>query len=261
MEEAQKQQLLVAREQYQQREYDKAAPLLRALVEQGIAFADVHNMLGVIEHGRGEFVEARRQFEAAVAVNPQYTEALINLSVTLNELGQFQDSREIHKWLLDRGVGSLSRSAEEIEPFARGKLANLHAEVADAYAGLGLLPEAAEELRKALALCPNFADLRTRLGNVLRDAGRLEEAEAAYRDAISSNPKFLPPRIQLGVARFSRGDRAGAELAWEAALAIDANDRFASMYLRMSRANRMRPSMSTLQAVRAEDSTDEKAPK
>ncbi|MBL8683378.1 MAG: tetratricopeptide repeat protein [Myxococcales bacterium] len=257
MDEAQKQQLLVAREQYHQREYDKAAPMLRALIEQGIAYADVHNMLGVIEHSRGEFVEARRQFEAAVALNGLYTEALINLSVTLNELGQFQESREIHSKLAERGVGSLSRSANDIEPFARGKLANLHAEVADAYAGLGLLAEAAEELRKALALCPTFADLRTRLGNVLRDAGRLEEAEGAYRDAIASNPRFLPPRIQLGVARFSRGDRAGAELAWEEALAIEPSDRFASMYLRMSRANRMRPSMSTMQAVRAEDAADE----
>jgi tetratricopeptide (TPR) repeat protein len=247
-----KQQLLLAREHYAQREFDKAAPLLRAVLEGGLDFADVRNMLGCIEHSRGEFTEARRHFESAVALNPNYTEAAINLSVTLNELGQFADARAIHQRLSARGVGALSRTPDDIEPFAKGKLANLHATVAEAYADLGLLAHAIDEYRKALALCPTFADLRTRLGNVLRDSGQLEEAEATYREAIASNPRFLPPRVQLGVARFSRGDRAGAEAAWQQALEIDPNDRFASMYLRMSRANRMRPSMSTMQAVRTD---------
>jgi tetratricopeptide (TPR) repeat protein len=253
VDEALKQQLLMAREHYAQREYDKAGPLLRSLIERGLDYADVRNMLGFIEHSRGEFTEARKHFEAAVALNPNYTEALINLSVTLNELGQFAEARVIHQRLSARGVGSLSRTPDDIEPFAKGKLANLHAAVAEAYADLGLLGHAVDEYRKALALCPSFADLRTRLGNVLRDSGQLEEAEATYREAIASNPRFLPPRIQLGVTRYSRGDRLGAEAAWQEVLEIDPNDRYASMYLRMSRANRMRPSVSTMQAVRIED--------
>lgn len=252
MDEALKQQLLVAREHYAQREFDKAGPLLRSLLERGLEFADVHNMLGVIEHDRGEFTEARRHFDAAVNLNPKYTEALINLAVTLNELGQFAEARVIHQRLAARGVGSLSRTAEDIEPFAKGKLANLHASVAEAYADLGLLSHAVEEYQKALALCPTFADLRTRLGNVLRDSGQFDGAERAYREAIESNPRFIPARVQLGVARFSQGDRAGAERAWQEALDIDPNDRFAAMYLRMSRANRMRPSLSTMRAVRPE---------
>jgi tetratricopeptide (TPR) repeat protein len=252
MDEALKQQLAVAREAFDQREFDRAATVLQALVDQGVRFADVHNMLGVIQHGRGDFSEARRHFDAAVEINPQYTEALINLSVTLNELGRFGDAREIHAKLVARGVGSLSRKPQDVEPFARGRLANLHAQVAEAYTDLGLLDEAAAEYRKAVSLCPTFADLHTRLGNVLRDRGDLPSAEAAYRDAVAVNPKYLPARVQLGVARFSRGDRTGAEDAWREALAIDPADRFAGMYLRMSLANRMRASVSTMQAVQAE---------
>ncbi len=252
MDESLKQQLLMAREHYAQREFDKAAPALHALLERGVEFADVRNMLGVIEHSRGEFTEARKHFEAAVALNANYTEAMINLSVTLNELGQFAEARAIHQRLSARGVGALSRTPDDIEPFAKGKLANLHASVAEAYADLGLLEHAIDEYRKALALCPAFADLRTKLGNVLRDSGQLEEAEDAYREAIASNSRFLPPRVQLGVARYSRGDRLGAESAWQEALEIEPSDRFAAMYLRMSRANRMRPSISTMQAVRVD---------
>lgn len=257
MDDAIRQKLHIARERYEKREFERARPHLEGLIAQGVKFADVHNMLGVILHDQGEFNEARTQFEKAVEINPRYTEALINLSVTLNELGQFAEARELHDKLRAGGVGAVGRSATEIEPFARGKLANLHAEVADAYADLGLYTEAADELNKALALCPTFADLQTKLGKVLRDAGRLEEARAAFEAAVAANEKFVPARIQLGVVRFSLGDRAGAEQAWEEAIAISPDDRFAAMYLRMSRANRMRPSRNDLTAIAQSVLTDE----
>ncbi len=241
MDDAIRQKLHIARERYEKREFERARPHLEALIAQGVKFADVHNMLGVILHDQGEFNDARKQFELAVEINPRYTEALINLSVTLNELGQFAEARELHNKLRAGGVGAMGRTAQEIEPFARGKIANLHAEVADAYSDLGLYTEAAAEYQKALELCPTFADLQTRLGKVLRDGGHLEAARTAFESAIEANPKFVPARIQLGVVRFSLGDRLGAEHAWEEALAISPDDRFASMYLRMARANRLNP--------------------
>jgi tetratricopeptide (TPR) repeat protein len=249
MDDSIRQKLHIARERYDKREFERARPHLEALVAQGVKFADVHNMLGVILHDQGEFSEARAHFEAAVKINPGYTEALINLSVTLNELGQFQDAQKLHDQLRAGGVGAVGRTAQEIEPFARGKLANLHAEVADAYSDLGLYREAAQELQKALSLCPTFADLQTRLGKVLRDSGELAAAQRAFEAAVAANPKFVTARIQLGVVKFSIGDRKGAESEWEEVLNIAPDDRFAAMYLRMSRANRMRTSHLEIEAI------------
>src|SRR5262249_52047267 len=149
-------------------------------------YADVHNMLGVIHHDRGDFQESRRHFEAALKLNPNYTEAAMNLAVTYNDLGLYSDARRIYENMLDRSA----QGPKQIDPFARGKLANLHAEVAQAYADMGLLAEAAVEYQKALGLCPQFADLRTRLGSVFRDMGHAEAARSEYTTALDHNPKY-----------------------------------------------------------------------
>ncbi|MDP3279100.1 MAG: tetratricopeptide repeat protein [Deltaproteobacteria bacterium] len=252
MDETLKQQLILAREHYEKHEYDQALPALEAIVATSDRFADVHNMLGVIRYDRCDFAEARAHFAAAVECNPTYTEALINLAVTLNELGQFAESRAVRERLAERGVSTSPATPADIEPFARGKLANLHADLADAYGALGLLSHAAGEYRRALELCPTFADLHTRLGHVLRDAGLLDAAAQAYLQGIVVNPHYVPARVGLGVVQFSKGDRDAAERSWNEALTIAPNDRLASMYLRMSKGKRMTPSVQ-LRAVQPAD--------
>ncbi len=51
------------REHYRKREFDKAEPLLVTVAATCTSFADVHNMLGVIAHDRGAFLEAEQHFE------------------------------------------------------------------------------------------------------------------------------------------------------------------------------------------------------
>ena len=66
-----------------------------------------------------------------------------------------------------------------LDPFARGKIANMHADVGQAYADAGLPREAIAEYEKAVGLCPQFADLRTRLGTLLREINELDRARAS----------------------------------------------------------------------------------
>ena len=58
-------------------------------------FADVHNMMGVIHHDRGRLEEARDAFRKALTINPKYTEAALNLSVTCNDLGEYEQALEL----------------------------------------------------------------------------------------------------------------------------------------------------------------------
>ena len=69
------------RDYYDNREYDKAEPLLLEVAESQAGFADVMNMLGVIYHDRGEVGRAQEYFEKALRLNPRYTEAALNLAV------------------------------------------------------------------------------------------------------------------------------------------------------------------------------------
>jgi tetratricopeptide (TPR) repeat protein len=238
MDEALKQHLLLAREHYEKREYDLAEPHLREILRVTDGFADVHHMLGVLYHDRGDFQQARQHFERALEINPQYTEAAMNLAVTYNDLGLYDDARRTYQQMTRGSGGS---GPKQIDPFARGKLANLHADVAQAYADFGLLPEAAAEYRKALWLCPQFADLRTRLGSVLRDLGELEAARAEYEEALAHNGRYVQARVLLGITLFSLGRREEAEKQWAATLDVDPQNRSAQMYLRMVRNNAMQP--------------------
>ncbi len=57
-------------------------------------------MLGVIHHDRGDFQDARRDFETSLKINPHYTEASLNLAVTYNDLGLYSDARRTYEQML-----------------------------------------------------------------------------------------------------------------------------------------------------------------
>ena len=85
------------REHYLAAEYDKAEQHLRAVVEEHDGFADVHNMLGVSLQHLGRTKEAVVHFERAVALDPAYTEAALNLSVCYNELGRYDEAKAVYE--------------------------------------------------------------------------------------------------------------------------------------------------------------------
>jgi len=229
MDERIKQALLLGREHYAKREFEKAEQLLRQVLEVDDRFADVHDMLGVISHSRGNFLQAEHHFERALQLNPSYTEAALNLAVTYNDRGKYEAAREVYTRIQGKPTGSLAT----LDPFARGKLANMHADVAQAYADCGLPRQAIEELEKAVGLCPHFADLRTRLGNLLREAGEHARAKEHFEAAVGARPNYVVARVQLGVTLLALGDPNGAEESWKKALEIEPDNTQAKMYLRM----------------------------
>ena len=114
MDERTKQTLVLGREHYAKREYDKAEPLLREVLEHEDRFADIHDMLGVIAHSRGNFIAAEKHFERALAINPAYTEAALNLAVTYNDRGKYEKAREVYS----RIQGSPGGLKSGLDPFA-----------------------------------------------------------------------------------------------------------------------------------------------
>jgi tetratricopeptide (TPR) repeat protein len=234
-----KQLLLLGREHYQKREFDKAEYLLKQVVEQTDRFADVFDMLGVMAHSRGDFAQAERNFETAVRLNPNYTEAQLNLMVTYNDLGKYDAAREIYGRIRSRGAaGGLG------DPFAKGKIANMHAELSQAYQDVGMTPDAIAELEKAVRLCPQFADLRTRLAVLYRDNGDPRRAREELELARAANPNYPQARLLLGVMLLSSGELDAAAAEFETVLAKDPENKGAQMYLRVVKgrlANSERP--------------------
>ncbi len=229
MDERTKQLLILGREHYEKREFEKADALLRQVLEVDDRLADVHNMLGVMSHARGNFIAAEAHFERALSINPHYTEAALSLAVTYNDRGKYDKAREVYTRIQS---SARPQGPQSLDPFAKGKLANMHAEVGQAYADLGLSSEAIVEYEKATSLCPEFADLQTKLGNLLRQRGELVQAKARYEAALGARSGYIPARIQLGVTLLALGDSNAAGDQWSRVLEHEPENSVAKMYLR-----------------------------
>lgn len=224
-----KQLLALGREHYATREFEKAEQLLRQVLDAEDRYADVHDMLGVIAHARGNFIAAERHFERALELNPDYTEAALNLAVTYNDRGKYDKARDVYNRIKAGPTGA----GLALDPFVRGKLANMHAVLAQAYHDAGLPHEAVREFEKAISLCPQFVDLQVKLGNVLRELRDFPAARVRYESALATKPGFVPARLQLGVTLLALGEANAAEQQWREILAVEPDNARAKMYLRM----------------------------
>ena len=220
------------REHFQANQYDRAEKLLTPLARDRIPWADVYAMLGAINYHKGRLIDALAFFEESLRLNPAYTEAALNLAVTYNDLGKYEESKRVYRRMLaNRKQPSIA--GDKVDPFIKGKLANMHAEVGMAYEQAGLYEEAALEYRRALTLCPTFVDIRTRLGASLRAAGDMNGAEREFMKAKKEHPNLVVPRLQLGMTYYAGGRRSDAAREWREVLAMEPANKFAKLYLRL----------------------------
>lgn len=211
------------------RDYTMAERYLRKVLKQNQRYADVYNMLGVICHVEGKFESAIDAFKEALAINPRYTEAILNLAVLYNDLGRYPEAKKLYANLQKKGA----QTTQDIEPVLKGKLSNLHADVGDTYRSIGLYKNAAEEYKKALKLNPTYVDIRTKLGIALREEGNLEESLKELKQVMKEDPRYIMARIQLGITHYSAGKLNDAKKEWQAVLKYDPKNESAKMYLRL----------------------------
>jgi tetratricopeptide (TPR) repeat protein len=218
-----------ARDRFTVQDYYGAIYLLEEIVATGRAFADVHHLIGVSLSLLGRPEEALTQFGRALDLNPRYLEALIHQGLVLSELGRSREAED-----------SFRRASESVAPPSGGlpapvaaKLANQHAELADAYAEAGALGRAIEEYARALELGPGFQDLRYRMARVMLEAARPLEAREALEEVLAARPNFVEAAAALGLAHFLSGDGVGAREVWRSCLARRPENARVEAYLAM----------------------------
>ncbi|NOZ86828.1 MAG: tetratricopeptide repeat protein [Deltaproteobacteria bacterium] len=219
--------LAQGRKLFEAGDYQEAEKLLAECVQNKIGFADIYNMLGIIYHQQGRLVDARDSFEKALEINPNYVEASLHLSITLADLGLSEQAEKV--------MDSVARKAVEkggsLDPVSRANIANMHADLAQAYLAGSCLEDALNEYDKALKICPDFVDLRTKRAVLLMDMGKSEQALEELRAVKKEKPKYLEARIQLGLALLSQGLREEAIKELEETLAFAPDYTRAKMYL------------------------------
>jgi tetratricopeptide (TPR) repeat protein len=228
---------LSAREHLSTRAFADAERALAEILEKHAGFADVWSLYGQVQHGQGRLDEAANAFARALELNPAYTDAALNLAVTLNDLGRYAEARQVYTQAMKR----TQAEPRSLDPFVKGKLANMHADVGAAYAECALYPEAVREYQKALELCPTFADLRTRLAGVFRDMGDLAGARHELEIVKATHPGYVPARVSLGNVLMAQAHVPEAIREWEAVLQADPNNRAARAYLTVTKGREAGP--------------------
>ncbi len=217
---------------YDDKKYEEAEKIyLDLLGRSPHGYADIFNKLGLIANQRGRLEDAARYFRKAINLNPQYTEASLNLIVTYNDMGKFEDARQVFS-----KATTVARSGETtIDPYIMGKLANEHSKLGDQYRILGLQKEALEEYNKALALKPGLVDVITKIGAIKMEEGLLDEAVNLFLMAKDKNPKYIPVFINLGITYYKKGLLDKALKEWGKAKEIDPSVREVEVYLSLAR--------------------------
>jgi len=221
----------LGKEAFDHQDYAKAERHLSEVVQDGYEFADVFNMLGIIYHQEGKYEKAVHSFEMALEINPNYTDASMNLAVIYNDMGALDKAKAVY---LDAQKRAQTKASPKgLDPFSLGKLSNLHKDIADVYLSFGMNDEAIEEYTKALKLNPDFVDIRTKLGIALRDSQRYKDALTHLKRAVTERPDYIPALLALTLCHFKMGNSKDAKETLAAVMKSDPDNKIAALYLTM----------------------------
>ena len=115
------------------------------------------------------FDEALESFERALAIRPDYAEALNNRGNTLQELKRFDEALESYERALA----------------IRPNYAEAHNNCGNTLQELKRFDKALESFERALAIRPDFAEAINNRGNTLQKLGRFDEALEGYERALA----------------------------------------------------------------------------
>lgn len=203
--------LKTARERFAAGDAHGAIHLLTDLVKTGQAYADAHNLFGLSLAMVNRREEALGEFDLALKLNPRYVDAHLNRAITLSDLGRSDEAADSFKSAQDLGqVDHTGFSAP-----AASRLANIHAELAEAYIEAGGQKEAIAQLEAAATLRPEFSDLRYRLARLYMEEGRYERARLELEGIVALRPQMVDAWVSLGMARYLLKDQPQAKAAWE----------------------------------------------
>ncbi len=150
--------------------------------------------LGLSSQQRGDLASAREHYLAALAEDPAFVEALVNLARVECDRGEADRAR------------TLLAEAEAMRP-----------EYPPIYAARGVLllragesGRAVDELRRALAFDPYSVETLSNLGTALASQGLRADARKALEQALRIDPDHAAGALNLGLLQDQDGDWIGA---------------------------------------------------
>lgn len=212
--------------------------------------------LGRIHAARGEFRNAVREYEAACASSPGYSEARYALAMALRALGEHEQAKHhltlyqqdpasqpafedpiaqrvlqfqagvdayiragverVNSGELELGVKLLER-AVDLNPEDEGASLSLMI----AYGRMGDQVRAADHFRRSVETLPNSEDLHFNYATILAQQGQHGEASEIFARVLEINPQHAGSLASLGYLREESGDVGAAVNHYHRALEQD----------------------------------------
>jgi tetratricopeptide (TPR) repeat protein len=159
----------------------------RQLLAEGVRLGEAGDVEGAI-----------REHEKALALDPGFAQAHINLVSLCGSVGRWSDAERHY------------RAAVELAP---GR-AEPHYDYGVALVQQGRAAEAVAAFQKALEINPYHPEAHNNLGSLVLPDGRLEEAAEHFRAALENNPGYRMARFNLARVLGAQGrlDEAIGEL-------------------------------------------------
>jgi tetratricopeptide (TPR) repeat protein len=176
-----------------------------------------HNSLACVFFDEGKWQEARKELEAALAIDPEYAQAHANMGSVFTKLGRRPEAMAEYaealrldpldpKTLEFRGYALTQfqepeRGIEDFKAAIRLKpdYAEAHESWGNALWSEGKTQEAAEHFSAAVRLRPDYAQAHNSLGNALAMLGRLPESVAEFQEAIRLKPEYSEAYNNLAI--------------------------------------------------------------
>lgn len=163
--------------------------------------ANLYFYRGRISVRQSKFPEAIKDFSVAISINPDYTEASLNLCIVLCDIGQYDEAQEIFRRLKEH-----TKAKHSVPRSIRGKIANAHYENGKIYYSAKLYQEAASEFNKALSLFERMPDAKIDLAKVYLATAQIGKCQRELLETIKLEPANDKALSMMGVSLFHNGD-------------------------------------------------------
>jgi tetratricopeptide (TPR) repeat protein len=208
--------------------YTDAETLWRTTIARNPACWMAYENLGGVLLKDGRVDQAREQFQKALDINPNDTEAMNELGVATMQQGKTEDAIALYLRALEiapnkaethinLGVALLQKGepekaanhfqhAAQIEP----RNAKARLDLASAYVQEGQWADAVAQFQRASEMEPDNAETRYGLGSALERAGRHDEAMAQFRKALEIDDGHPGAHFRLALGLMADGKSGDA---------------------------------------------------
>ena len=203
-----------------------------------------HFLKGREEYERLYYGDALKSFEQAVTLDPGFAVAHLYLARSRGELGEYGKSREAYEqamansgkatekerlYIQEAYAGAVEHNLDKrhdlLRELVRKYPKEKHAryELGNHYYGLGRYPEAADEMKAALALDPEYGPAFNQLAYALANMGKPDKAVDLFKKYADIAPGDANPVDSMAEMYFRLGDYDRAAEKYQDALRIKAD--------------------------------------